>query len=159
MRPFEKVWKWGSLQKQFIRVLCARYGGMPGVDLSIKVTEDCCKVCCNWTCNGHKYCTTLIRKQMMIVVVPCRDNFKRWVTNILTYLLKNKVNRSKQNLNNNTIFYKKHKLPAIRAPTPTQNVPTWRSSSSLLTSSLRELTSEEIPCLLKVHLMILVSWG
>lgn len=33
-------------------------------------------------------------------------------------------------------------VPATRAPTATQNVPTWRSSSTRLTSSLRELLNE-----------------
>lgn len=37
--------------------------------------------------------------------------------------------------------HSKH-VPATRAPTATQNVRTWRSSSTLLTSSLRELLNE-----------------
>lgn len=34
-------------------------------------------------------------------------------------------------------------IPATRAPTATQNVPTWSSNSTLLTSSLRELINED----------------
>lgn len=35
-------------------------------------------------------------------------------------------------------------IPATNAPIATQNVPTWRSNSTLLTSSLRELNMKAV---------------
>lgn len=49
-------------------------------------------------------------------------------------------------------------VPATRVPTATQNVPTWRRSSTLLTSSLREMLNE--PKLLeKMRLVKTESYG